>query len=151
MNGWLSKHFDDLASQELWAILRLRQEVFVLEQECLYPDIDDIDRQAVHLCFWVAGELHAYARLLAPGVSYEQASIGRVVVAPQARNTKLGQALMQRAIEQIQTQHPSFAIKLGAQKYLERLYQELGFETISDVDMEDGIAHIHMLKKAIEV
>lgn len=150
MNGWSSKQFKDLKAQELWAILRLRQEVFVLEQECLYPDIDDTDLHAQHLGFWVDGKLHAYARLLAPGISYEQSSIGRVVVAKSARSSKLGKELMLRAIGETESQYPSHAIKIGAQKYLENFYNELGFATISDIYIEDGIPHIHMLKQAIE-
>ena len=150
MNGWSSKQFKDLEAQEVWAILRLRQEVFVLEQECLYADIDDSDPHAQHLSFWVNGKLHAYARLLAPGISYKQASIGRVVVAPTARSSKLGTELMQHAIREVEALYPTHEIKIGAQKYLENFYKRLGFETISDVYIEDGIPHIHMLKKAIE-
>ena len=148
MNGWFTKHFKELSVQELWAILRLRQEVFMLEQECLYLDIDDIDQQAHHLAFWHKGELQAYARLIEPGISYAQASIGRVVVAPSVRSSKLGRTLMQHAIQELETLHPQHAIKIGAQKYLENFYNSLGFSTISDSYIEDGIPHIHMLKRS---
>ena len=148
MNGWFDKQFQQLTAHELWAVLRLRQQVFVLEQKCLYPDIDDSDRHAQHLAYWVDGEVLAYARLLAPGISYEQASIGRVAVAPAARASKLGRELMLRSIKILETQYPNHAIKIGAQKYLENFYNKLGFATISDAYIEDGIEHIHMLKNA---
>lgn len=150
MNGWSIKHFKELNTEELWAILRLRQEVFILEQECLYADMDDIDLKAQHLAFWAQEELHAYARLIAPSKSNQYASIGRVVVTKSMRDLKLGRSLMLRAIKEIEAQHPESAIKIGAQKYLENFYNGLGFSTISDVYIEDGIPHIHMLKNTTD-
>ncbi len=144
---WNTKTFEQLNTSELFEILKLRQSVFVVEQECPYPDIDDTDPQAMHFCGWNNGDLLAYARLIKPGVSYEQASIGRVVIAPNARGLRLGETLMQQALGETNRLYPGETIKIGAQERLEKFYNDLGFERSSAMYLEDGIPHIHMIRE----
>ena len=143
---WATKALDQLDTHELFELLKLRQEVFVVEQDCPYPDIDDTDRVAMHLCGWSEKKLVAYARLIKPGVSYTQASIGRVVVSPAARGAGLGQTLMEEALKQTERLYPAQPIKIGAQQPLENFYNDLGFKRTSEMYLEDGIPHIHMLR-----
>ncbi len=144
---WHTKTFDELSTLALFNILKLRQSVFVVEQQCAYPDIDDTDAVAQHMCGYAeSGELLAYARLIKPGVSYPQASIGRVVVCPSARGLRLGEVLMQQALIEMGRLYPNQVIKIGAQEHLEKFYTRLGFERSSAMYMEDGIPHIHMLR-----
>jgi ElaA protein len=96
--NWICKHFDELAVKELYAILQLRNEVFVVEQNCVYQDADGKDPDSLHLCGWDTGKLAAYTRIIPPGISYTDASIGRVVTSPAYRNTGLGRQLMKESI-----------------------------------------------------
>ena len=145
--SWKTKSFENLDTRELYQLLMLRQAVFVVEQQCAYPDLDASDLVAMHLCgLDDNGELIAYARLIEPGVSYAQASIGRVVVSPNARGQGLGPTLMNTALAEMATLYPGQAIKIGAQQHLEKFYNDLGFETISKMYLEDGIPHIYMLR-----
>jgi ElaA protein len=147
--SWKTHSFESLETRQLFYLLALRQEVFVVEQECAYPDIDELDLLAMHLCGHNHnGELVAYARLIKPGLSYPQASIGRVVVSPRARGLKLGLSLMQVALLEMAKLYPHQAIKIGAQQHLEKFYNDLGFETISAMYLEDGIPHIHMMRSS---
>ena len=132
----------------LWDIFRLRQDVFVLEQSCLYPDIDAIDLTAFHLYLSREGVVIAYARL------YEklahQITIGRVVVAPEMRRSGLGHELMTRALEKLKAQWPNHQqVTLSAQEHLQSFYQRCGFETVSEVYDEDGIPHVRMQLKQL--
>lgn len=145
--SWQTHSFENLKTAELFELLLLRQTVFIVEQQCPYPDIDELDLVAMHFCGRNDdGQLIAYARLLKPGLSYQQASIGRVVVSPSARGLKLGRTLMQAALLEMEKLYPEQAIKIGAQQHLERFYNQLGFETISAMYLEDDIPHIHMLR-----
>lgn len=144
---WQTKRFEQLTGGELFTILKLRQAIFVVEQECAYPDIDDTDKVALHFSGYIDEQLTAYARLIKPGVTYEHASIGRIVVAPQFRGSGLGRTLMQAAIKKIEQVYPGQNQKIGAQQHLEAFYNSLGFKTISDMYMEDGIPHIDMLRE----
>ncbi|WP_345225082.1 GNAT family N-acetyltransferase [Hymenobacter koreensis] len=142
---WTCKPFDHLALSELYALLQLRSEVFVVEQTCPFQDIDGQDQPALHLLGHTpAGELAAYARLFGPGQCYDEVSIGRVVVSPKYRRYGLGQALMREAIAACEQQYGPQPIKIGAQQYLTRFYQGFGFEQCSDMYLEDGIPHIYM-------
>ena len=141
---WKIAQFDDLSTHELYAVLRLRQEVFVVEQNCVYQDADDLDQNAVHILCWQQGELMACLRALAPGVSYPQSSMGRIAVSPLARGLKLGRELVERGIAYNLKQWPESDIRIGAQAYLEAFYCSLGFVTDGEPYMEDGIEHIHM-------
>jgi ElaA protein len=143
--NWTYKHFTSLTTQELYTILSLRSEVFVVEQNCVYLDTDKKDEDAWHLCGWQDDVLVAYVRILAPGVSYEEASIGRVLTNPAFRKNGYGVELMNVAIEKTLQQFNVQKIKIGAQLYLLNFYSSLGFKQTSEVYMEDGIPHIEML------
>lgn len=145
---WELKSFHDLRNLELYEILQLRNEVFVVEQNCPYQDADGKDIQSLHLMGTDSkGRLMAYARILPAGISYEEVSIGRVVTSPIVRTTGAGKALMFEAIAQIEKQFGSQAIKIGAQLYLKKFYEGFGFIQISETYLEDNIPHILMLKE----
>ncbi|WP_293906648.1 GNAT family N-acetyltransferase [Sphingobacterium sp. UBA5670] len=146
---WNLKKFDELSNKELYRILKLRMEVFVLEQECLYPELDDKDFACLHLWAEQDGGILAYTRLVPPGLSYPQASIGRVIVAEQARGTGLSQQLMITSIESISNEFGVNDIQIGAQFHLKSFYEKLGFEQISDPYPDYGILHIDMIKSPI--
>ena len=141
---WLLKTFDSLTLQELYAILRLRTEVFVVEQNCVFQDMDNKDQQCYHLMGWQDGQLNAYTRLVPPGVSYKEPSIGRVVTSPVARGNGTGKLLMEKSIEEIIQLYGKTPIKIGAQLYLKKFYESLGFSQTSNKYDEDGIDHIEM-------
>lgn len=147
MITWILKPFDTLTLEELYAILRLRTEVFVVEQNCVFQDMDNKDQHCHHLMGWNDNLLAAYTRLVPPGVSYEQASIGRVVTSPLARGGGLGKTLMEKSIEETLNLYGPGSIKIGAQLYLKKFYQSLGFSQIGDIYDEDGIDHIHMIRQ----
>ncbi|HUS23413.1 MAG TPA: GNAT family N-acetyltransferase [Candidatus Binatia bacterium] len=142
--GW--KAFDALAPAELYAALRLRSEIFVVEQDCVFLDLDGRDPQCEHLLGQAGGELLAYLRLVPPGVRLAEVSIGRVVVAKSARGTGLGRAAMQEGIRRCEARYPGAPIKVSAQQHLERFYASLGFARIGEPYIEDGIAHLDMLR-----
>jgi ElaA protein len=141
---WRISHFDDLSTRELYAVLRLRQEIFVVEQNCVYLDADGLDLNSIHILCWKQDELMACLRALAPGVSYPQSSLGRIVVSPLARGLKLGRELVERGIAYNVETWPESDIRIGAQAYLEAFYNSLGFVVDGDSYIEDGIEHIHM-------
>jgi ElaA protein len=139
--------FNQLSLQELYSILQIRQEVFALEQNIVYQDCDDKDLASLHLFALQDEKMIAYARLLPKGVSYENyCSIGRVLVLQEFRAVQLGKKLMQEAI-QICKKEFGGSIKISAQQYLERFYNELGFDTITEPYIEEDILHIGMLLK----
>jgi ElaA protein len=138
------KKFSDLSAAELYEILKLRNEVFVVEQNCPYQDADGKDQDALHLMGFKGPDLVAYARLLKPGISYKEAAIGRVVVSGQHRGHKYGRELMEQALRDSLLQFNTNEIIVSAQKYLEKFYNDLGFVTESDTYLEDDIPHIKM-------
>ncbi|MGB8192310.1 MAG: GNAT family N-acetyltransferase [Chitinophagaceae bacterium] len=142
---WKCKTFDELSAQELYAILQLRSEVFVVEQNCVYLDMDDKDQDSYHFCGWNGDDLFVYTRLVPAGISYDEPSIGRVVTSPKSRGTGAGKELMKRSIEQLHTLWGKLPIRIGAQAYLQNFYESLGFVQTSDIYIEDGIAHMEML------
>ena len=142
--SWTTAHFGDFTSRELYAVMRLRQEVFVVEQNCVYPDLDGLDLDGMHILYREDGELLAYLRCLKPGVSYPQSSLGRIVVAPSGRGRDLGRELVKRGINYNLQTWPDSDIRIGAQAYLEKFYRSLGFVADGQPYMEDGIEHIHM-------
>jgi ElaA protein len=144
---WECRPFSALDTQTLYAIMRLRQEVFVVEQACIYQDLDGNDQASFHLCGHRGSELLAYARCLPPGLDYPESSLGRIVVNPTARGLRLGEELVRRAIAFNRTSWPDTGIRIGAQAYLESFYRGFGFATASDVYDEDGIPHIKMVLK----
>jgi ElaA protein len=152
MIAWQWLEFESIPRGDLYEVLRQRQEVFVLEQACLYPDLDGHDEAAHHLMAWQAtgGErrLVAYLRCLAPGAKYEEMSIGRVVTSPGTRGTGLGRELVAQGLALARKLHPGHAIRIGAQAHLETFYAGFGFRTVSAPYDEDGILHIDMLRPA---
>ncbi len=143
---WICKHFEDLTLKELYTLLRLRNEVFIVEQNCPYQDADNKDDTAFHLMGWCGKELAAYCRIIPAGISYAEASIGRVLTSPHFRAKGFGRELMRTAIEQVYTLFGQCPIRIGAQLYLKKFYASLGFKETGDVYLEDGIEHIEMLK-----
>ncbi|WP_078085766.1 GNAT family N-acetyltransferase [Microbulbifer mangrovi] len=144
--------FDQLTSTELYEILRARQEVFVVEQECAYQDTDGKDQHAWHFACWdtdsEAPALLAYLRVVSPGKKYAEPSIGRVLTRSSVRGTGIGRELMRLGIEHTLQEYPKARIRISAQLYLKRFYEALGFEQCSETYDEDGIPHIEMLRPA---
>ena len=147
---WQWVRFSELTPDDLYAVIRLRESVFIVEQNCPYPDADGRDPNAWHLLGWLdAGsdrKLAAYARIFEPGVRYREASVGRIVTAPAVRGTGFGRALMSEALRRLESLVPGQPIRIAAQRRLERFYQEYGFASVSDPYEEDGIIHIDMLR-----
>jgi ElaA protein len=145
--SWRWVAFENLTPHELYALLALRQRVFVIEQNCPYDDIDGCDPACLHLLGENQdGQILASVRVVPPGVKYTEPSIGRVVVSPEGRGLGLGKAIMQHGIAKCGELYPSQPIRIGAQRYLERFYTELGFATVSNPYEEDGIWHVEMLQ-----
>ncbi|UYW01028.1 GNAT family N-acetyltransferase [Flavobacterium agricola] len=138
------KSFTELTVTELYDALQLRSEIFVVEQNCVYLDPDGKDKKAVHILGYVDNELVAYSRVFEPGIYFSNASIGRVVVKKEHRKDGYGFLLVSKAIEVAKQLHAG-PITISAQQYLEKFYQSLGFETVSDMYLEDDIPHIEML------
>ena len=148
MMNWAIKRFDELTLDELYNILQLRNEVFIVEQNCVYNDTDGKDRSAWHLMAIEDDKLVAYTRILPPGVSYHDPSIGRVVTSSSKRRSGLGKELMKRSIEACEKLFGKTSITLSAQVYLQSFYESLGFIVVGEEYLEDGIPHIKMLRKA---
>lgn len=143
--NWEYKSFNELSVDALYAILKLRNEVFIVEQNCVYQDLDDKDRHSFHLSGYEGNTLVAYCRILPPGLAFPQASIGRVVTNPQFRKTGAGRILMLKAIDRTLSQFGVSEIKIGAQLYLFSFYSSLGFNQSGPEYLEDGIPHVEML------
>ncbi|AIZ64365.1 GNAT family acetyltransferase [Hymenobacter sp. DG25B] len=146
---WTTKPFAELTLAELYALLQLRSEVFVVEQTCAFQDIDGQDQGAWHLLGYTPeGELAAYARLFGPGICYPEASIGRVVVSPRFRRYGLGRELLRQAIAAVEALDGAQPIQIGAQSYLQAFYEDFGFRQVGEGYLEDNIPHIHMVRSA---
>jgi ElaA protein len=144
--NWGLKTFNELSVMELYCILQLRAEVFVVEQNCPYLDTDGKDLKCFHLMGYDEnGVLIAYSRIVPAGISFKEVSIGRVVSSPKVRNTGAGKALMQKAIEEIKLKYDNVPIRIGAQLYLQKFYESFGFVKTSEEYLEDNIPHIEML------
>ncbi|MDO9404463.1 MAG: GNAT family N-acetyltransferase [Polaromonas sp.] len=142
---WHFKAFGEMSLHELYAMLQLRSEVFVVEQQCIFQDLDGSDDQAMHLLGYRDGALLAYARCFGPGVKYDEASIGRVITHASLRGHGGGHLLMREAIQRTSAHWGAQTIRIGAQARLERFYNGHGFGKTGESYMEDGIPHIHML------
>ena len=140
------KKFNDLSTIELYEILQLRSKVFVVEQDCVYQDVDGKDQKALHVIGKKDNTIIAYTRIFKAGDYFKEASIGRVVVSEKSRHLKYGHLLMKASINAIEISFRTNKIKLSAQKYLEKFYNNLGFKTIGTSYLEDGIPHISMVK-----
>ena len=144
---WVFKHFTDLTAEELYEILALRSRVFVVEQQCIFLDMDGLDKPAHHLAGYVSGKLVASTRILAAGIAYQgYPSIGRVVTAPEARGKAYGFKLMEESLKKLVELYGHVPVKIGAQLYLKRFYESLGFLQSGEMYLEDGIEHIPMVK-----
>lgn len=142
----VTKSFKQLTTKELYDLLQLRSEVFVVEQDCVYQDIDGKDQKALHILGYKDDVLVAYTRIFKPGDYFKEASIGRVVVSANARKLKLGYAIMKASVEAIKTNFETSTIRISAQTYLKRFYNELEFYEVGKGYLEDGIPHINMIK-----
>ncbi|MEZ4364391.1 MAG: GNAT family N-acetyltransferase [Kofleriaceae bacterium] len=145
----MEKSFSELLVPELYRILAVRQQVFVVEQACPYLDADGLDVHAQHLWREQDGQIAAYLRILPAGTAYDQPSIGRVITAPSARRTGLGRELMTEGMARAWARHGRVGLVVSAQAYLERFYGELGFRRASDNYLEDGIPHLKMIAEPL--
>lgn len=144
--NWFWLTFAELSRQQLYSLLQLRQAVFVVEQNCVYLDADSFDQDAWHLLGENSGQLAAYCRVLKPGGKYSEVSIGRVLTAEKFRGLGLGKELMSVALTHIESEFPASAVRISAQLYLKKYYQDFGFKPVSEPYDEDGIPHIEMLR-----
>ncbi|GAB4214150.1 MAG: GNAT family N-acetyltransferase [Rhodoferax sp.] len=144
---WRLLAFADLRAAELYEVLRLRSAVFVIEQQCLFADMDGLDAQAMHLLGVQNGQLCAYARCFGPGVTFAQASLGRVLTAPHARGQGLGHAVVRQALVGLRQVWGPQAVRIGAQQHLVGFYAQHGFVAVDEPYVEDGIAHQDMLRQ----
>lgn len=141
------KYFKDLTTQELYEILQLRSEVFVIEQDCVYQDIDSKDQNALHVIGYKNNRVVAYTRIFKPGDYFDLASIGRVVVSQKERDNKYGYVIMEASIKAVKELFKESTIKISAQCYLKQFYSNLEFKKIGEEYLEDGIPHIAMIKE----
>jgi ElaA protein len=145
MIQWKCKSFNELTNEELYKILQLRNEVFIVEQNCPYQDCDNKDLKSFHLTAWEGDSIVAYSRILPPGISYSNAaSIGRVVTSPSARGQRLGKELMSRSLENLYRLFGHVPVTIGAQLYLKKFYESFSFLQQGNIYIEDGIQHITM-------
>jgi ElaA protein len=145
---WSLKPFAELTPHELYAILQLRSEVFVVEQHCVFLDCDGKDTYCHHIMGWDGDKLIAYARIVPAGISYVESSIGRIVTSPTARGKGAGRKLLPHSIATLYTLLGEQVIRIGAQYYLKGFYESFGFQQTGEIYMEDGIQHIEMLLPA---
>ena len=144
---WKIKTFDELSAQELHAVLKARIDVFVVEQNCPYPEVDGDDPRAIHLWAENNGNVAAYCRIFQPGIKYDESSIGRVLTTQKFRKMNLGKTLMKFAIATIESRFGTNSIRISAQDYLLSFYAELGFVATGKSYLEDEIPHSEMLIK----
>lgn len=140
------KTYQELSKDELYALLQLRAEVFVVEQDCVYQDLDGKDQKALHILGFKGDSLVAYTRIFSPGLYFKEASIGRVVVQEKERSHKYGFDLMKRSIQAVEEHFNTTTIKLSAQTHLKKFYNNLGFQEAGEGYLEDGIPHIGMIR-----
>ncbi|GEN75496.1 GNAT family N-acetyltransferase [Chryseobacterium hagamense] len=144
---WKIKTFDELTVPELYAVVKARIDVFVVEQNCPYPDLDGYDQKAIHLWAEENGEILAYCRIFDKGIKYDEASIGRVLTTEKARGKNLGRQLIAYAVQTIENRFRTSEIRISAQDYLLRFYSGFGFEDTGRKYLEDDIPHTEMLRK----
>lgn len=144
---WKLKKFNELTLDEFHDILKLRIDIFVVEQNCPYSELDNKDKFAFHF-FGIDtnNKIIAYTRIFKPGDYYKEAALGRVIVSQDYRNQKLGYKLIEKTIKEMQQLFGNTPIKIGAQTYLKKFYESFGFQQINDEYTEDGIPHIYMIK-----
>lgn len=146
---WQCVRLHDLPALALHRIMRARQEVFVVEQQCIYLDADAADESSWHVTGWaVDGQVLAYARLVDPGIKYAEASMGRVITPARSRGTGKGREVVRRAVAQSALAYPGVALRISAQSRLEHFYASFGFVVVGEGYLEDGIPHTEMLRAA---
>ncbi|EAS62635.1 putative ElaA-like protein [Photobacterium angustum S14] len=147
MITWQCLSFAQLTTHQLYDALKLRADIFVVEQDCVYPDLDDNDRadDVYHLLGYQDGKLIAYLRLLNAGLTYDNVSIGRVVTAQETRGSGIGHQLLKQGLENAARIWPNATIEIGAQEHLIGFYSQYGFKQTSDMYLEDGIPHVDMV------
>ena len=141
---WNTYHFDELTARKLYEFLKLRVDVFIVEQDCPYPELDNLDQESIHMAYTENGRTLAYARLVPGGVKYDLPSIGRVIVHPDARSRGLAKQLLEKSIDYILKEWKADEIQLQGQVYLKGFYESFGFVPISEEYDEDGIPHVDM-------
>lgn len=144
---WSTKNWEELTTRELFEAYKLRTDVFVVEQGCPYPEVDEHDLQSRHLFAWEGTELIAYARICPPNTVYREASLGRIVLAKENRNKGIGRELVCRALADLKKQWPDAPVKIQAQQYLESFYASFGFETIGESYPDVMVMHVDMKLK----
>ncbi len=150
MVNWKWKTFEELGITELYQILQVRQEVFTMEQQCIYQDIDDLDQYSMHLLgLNYGGDLIAYLRVVEPGGKYDEPSIGRVLTRINLRGTGLGRELVAEGIKTTKHHYPGAKIRISAQFQLQSFYASAGFVAVGESYIEDGIPHIEMIYTAV--
>lgn len=146
--NWVWSRLGELNTKQLYDVLQARQQVFVVEQDCVYLDADGVDENSWHLIGYSNDKLQAYCRVVDAGIKYKELSIGRVLTTDAARGRGLGKTLMKQAIENIDKTYGDIAVRISAQQYLENYYQSFGFNTVSTPYDEDGIPHVEMFRPA---
>ena len=141
---WKEKHFVELTTGELYDMMNIRQEVFIVEQQAPYLDADNVDQVSVHLLAYCGKSLQGYARLIPPGVKYLEPSMGRIVLRQASRGTGFSRILVGKAIQKSKALYPDFGIRISAQYPLASFYRSFNFEEVGDIYDEDGIPHIEM-------
>ena len=144
---WKIKSFEEITTSELYKIIRARVDVFVVEQDCPYPDLDGYDQQAVHIWAEQDQDVLAYCRIFNKGIKYQETSIGRVLTTEKARGKSLGKQLIQYAVETIENRFHTSEVRISAQDYLLRFYSGFGFEDTGKKYLEDNIPHTEMFRK----
>lgn len=146
---WQCAHFSELSTTQLYGILRMRSEVFVVEQNCVFQEIDGADIDCLHLTGWTSDQqVAAYLRIVPPGLMFAEVSLGRVITSNTVRGSGIGKQLLARGMAVIEANYPAQPVRIHAQAYLEKFYGTFGFITASDVFMEDDIPHYVMIKVA---
>ncbi|WP_379967175.1 GNAT family N-acetyltransferase [Epilithonimonas sp. UC225_85] len=144
---WKIKTFSELTTTELYQIIKARVDVFVVEQDCPYPDLDDYDQKAIHLWAEKDNEVLAYCRIFDKGIKYPETSIGRVVTTEKGRGTGLGKQLIKYALEIIENRLGTSEVRISAQDYLLKFYSDFGFQDTGKKYLEDNIPHTEMFRK----
>lgn len=147
----ITKAFSELTTIELYDILHLRNQVFIVEQNCPYLDVDQKDKDCFHMLMYNGDQLAGYSRILPAGLSYDEVSFGRVLISPEFRGKGLGRKIVEETVKACQAVFGNVAIKIGAQLYLLNFYNSFGFEADGEEYDEDGIMHIDMVKPSIDV
>ncbi len=143
--SWKIQTYDELTTEELYKIIQLRVNVFIVEQQTCYEDLDNHDQNSIHISYVENGKLCAYSRILPPGEKFEMVSIGRVITSQEMRGTGLGKEMIQFALDIIEQQWPGSAVFIQAQEYLKKFYGSFGFEQVSEPYIYDSLPHLDML------